>query len=83
MFSTYSLKTHKLIVEGDKENFQCQGSDILADNQAKFLLSQPTLTHLDASGNTPSERYSKNNQTGYVAANLFIIVGTLMHVRLL
>jgi uncharacterized protein YkwD len=49
-----------------------QGPVILADNQAKFLLSQPTLTRLDASGNIPSERYSKSNETGYVAENLSV-----------
>jgi uncharacterized protein YkwD len=48
-----------------------QGPD-LADNQARFLLTQPTLTHLDSSGNSPSERYSKNGETGYVAENLSV-----------
>ena len=72
-----ALKSYALsLINNERINFHLQplhqGPDILADNQAKFLLSQPTLTHLDASGNTPSERYSKNNQTGYVAENLSV-----------
>jgi uncharacterized protein YkwD len=71
-FKSYALS----IINNERINFHLQplhqGPDILADNQAKFLLTQPPLTHLDASGNTPSERYSKNNQTGYVAENLSV-----------
>jgi hypothetical protein len=60
------------------------GPDILADNQAKFLLSQPTLTHLDASGKLLQrdiQRIIKQYMLQRIF--LFIIVGTLMHVRLL
>src|SRR6266702_3287 len=49
-----------------------QGAAISADNQARFLLTQPTLTHLDSSGNTPSKRYSESGETGYVAENLSV-----------
>jgi uncharacterized protein YkwD len=71
------LKSYALALINDeriKFNLQPlhQGPDILADNQAKFLLTQPTLTHLDSSGNTPSERYSKTGETGYVAENLSV-----------
>lgn len=72
-----ALKSYALsIINNERINFHFQplhqGPDILADNQAKFLLSQSTLTHLDASGKPSSERYSKNNQTGYVAENLSV-----------
>jgi uncharacterized protein YkwD len=72
-----ALKSYTLVlINNERIKFHLQplhqGHDILADNQAKFLLSQRTLTHLDAFGNTPSERYSKNNQTGYVAENLSV-----------
>ncbi|MFY9872072.1 MAG: CAP domain-containing protein [Candidatus Nitrosopolaris sp.] len=72
-----ALKSYALsLINNERINYHFQplhqGPDILADNQAKFLLTQPTLTHLDSSGNSPSERYSKNNQTGYVAENLSV-----------
>ncbi|PWU79890.1 MAG: hypothetical protein DLM72_15045 [Candidatus Nitrosopolaris wilkensis] len=49
-----------------------QGADISADNQARFLLSQPTLTHLDSSGNIPSKRYAMNGEAGYIAETLSV-----------
>jgi hypothetical protein len=49
-----------------------EGTAISADKQAKFLLSQLTLTHLDYSGNGPSTRYLENAETGYVAENLSV-----------
>jgi uncharacterized protein YkwD len=72
-----ALKSYALsIINNERINFHLQplrqGSAISADNQARFLLTQPTLTHLDSSGNTPSERYSKNGETGYVAENLSV-----------
>jgi uncharacterized protein YkwD len=72
-----ALKSYALsIINNERIKFHLQplhqGPDILADNQAKFLLTQPTLTHLDSSGNTPSKRYSKNGETGYVAENLSV-----------
>src|SRR5438034_8918375 len=75
--STPALKSYALSVinnERSKSHLQPlrQGAAISADNQARFLLTQPTLTHLDSSGNTPSKRYSKNGETGYVAENLSV-----------
>lgn len=72
-----ALKSYALsIINNERINFHLQslreGSVISADNQARYLLTQPTLTHLDSSGNTPSERYSKNGETGYVAENLSV-----------
>ena len=72
-----SLKSYALaLINNERIKFHLQplhqGPDILAENQAKFLLTQPTLTHLDSSGNTPLERYSKNGETGYVAENLSV-----------
>jgi len=58
---------HKLHLQPLRE-----GAAISADKQAKYLLTQLTLTHLDSSGNGPSKRYSENNETGYVAENLSI-----------
>jgi uncharacterized protein YkwD len=49
-----------------------EGAAVSADNQARFLLTQLTLTHLDSSGNTPSKRYALNGETGYVAENLSV-----------
>jgi hypothetical protein len=49
-----------------------EGAAISADNQARFLLTQLTLTHLDSSGNNPSKRYALNGETGYVAENLSV-----------
>jgi uncharacterized protein YkwD len=49
-----------------------EGVAISADKQAKFLLTQLFLTHLDASGNSPSKRYLENGETGYVAENLSV-----------
>jgi hypothetical protein len=48
-----------------------EGAAISADNQARFLLTQLILTHLDSSGNTP-KRYALNGETGYVAENLSV-----------
>ena len=72
-----ALKSYALsIINNQRINFHLQplrqGTDISADGQARFLLTQPTLTHLDSSGNSPSERYSKNGETGYVAENLSV-----------
>jgi uncharacterized protein YkwD len=72
-----ALKSYALaLINNERVKFHLQplhqGPDILADNQAKFLLTQPTLTHLDSSGNSPSERYSKNGETGYAAENLSV-----------
>jgi hypothetical protein len=72
-----ALKSNALsIINNERINFHIQplrqGADILADSQARFLLIQPTLTHLDSSGNSPSERYSENGETGYVAENLCV-----------
>lgn len=49
-----------------------EGAAISADKQAKFLLTQLTLTHIDASGNGPSKRYLENGETGYVAETLSV-----------
>lgn len=49
-----------------------EGAAISADRQAKFLLTQLTLTHLDSAGNGPSKRYLENHETGYVSENISI-----------
>ncbi len=72
-----ALKSYALsIINNKRINFHLQplrqGSAISADNQARFLLTQPTLTHIDSSGNDPSKRYSENGETGYVAENLSV-----------
>ena len=71
------LKSYALsVINNERIKFHLQslrqGSAISADSQARFLLTQPTLTHLDSSGNTPSKRYSNNGETGYVAENLSV-----------
>jgi hypothetical protein len=64
-----ALKSYALsIINNERTNFHLQplrqGADISADSQARFLLTQPALS--------PSERYSKNGETGYVAENLSV-----------
>ncbi|HYT02771.1 MAG TPA: hypothetical protein VEL70_07650 [Candidatus Acidoferrum sp.] len=72
-----ALKAYALAVINNKRTkFHVQplgeGAAISADNQARFLLTQLTLTHLDSSGNTPSKRYTLNGEVGYVAENLSV-----------
>jgi uncharacterized protein YkwD len=72
-----ALKSYALqVINNQRLNFHLQslreGAAISAEKQAKFLLTQLTLTHLDSSGNSPSKRYSENGETGYVAENLSI-----------
>ena len=72
-----ALKTYALaVINNERTKFHVQplreGASISADNQARFLLTQLTLTHLDSSGNTPSKRYALNGETGYVAENLSV-----------
>jgi uncharacterized protein YkwD len=72
-----SLKVYAIgVINNERIKFQLQllrqGADISADSQARFLLSQPTLTHLDSSGNTPSKRYAMNGEAGYIAENLSV-----------
>ena len=72
-----ALKTYALaVINNERTKFHVQplreGAAISADNQARFLLTQLSLTHLDSSGNTPSKRYALNGETGYVAENLSV-----------
>jgi uncharacterized protein YkwD len=72
-----ALKSYALnIINNKRIDFHLQplrqGSAVSADNQARFLLTQPTLTHIDSSGNDPSRRYSESGETGYVAENLSV-----------
>jgi len=47
-----------------------QGEGIAAQNQANFLLTQTTITHLDYSRNSPMQRYMLSGERGYAAENL-------------
>jgi uncharacterized protein YkwD len=72
-----ALKAYALaVINNERIKFHVQplreGAAISADNQARFLLTQLTLTHLDSSGNTPSKRYALNGEAGYVAENLSV-----------
>ena len=72
-----ALKTYALaVINNERTKFHLQplreGAAISADNQARFLLTQLTLTHLDSSGNTGIKRYDLNGETGYVAENLSV-----------
>ena len=72
-----ALKAYALdVINNERNKFHTQllrqGAAISADNQARFLLTQPTLTHLDSSGNIPSKRYTLNGEVGYVAENLSV-----------
>jgi len=72
-----ALKAYALaVINNERTKFHVQplgeGAAISADNQARFLLTQPTLTHLDSSGNIPSKRYALNGEVGYVAENLSV-----------
>jgi len=72
-----ALKSYALqVINNQRLKFHLQplreGAAISAEKQAKFLLTQLTLTHVDYSGNSPSKRYSENGETGYVAESLSI-----------
>lgn len=72
-----ALKAYALdVINNERNKFHIQllreGAAISADNQARFLLTQPTLTHLDSSGNIPAKRYALNGEVGYVAENLSV-----------
>ena len=75
--SVPALKSFALqIINNQRLKFHLQplrpGAAISADKQAKFLLTQLTLTHIDSSGNGPSQRYLEDHETGYVAENLSV-----------
>ena len=47
-----------------------QGQGVAAENQAKFILTQTTITHMDSYKNSPMQRYIMTGERGYTAENL-------------
>jgi uncharacterized protein YkwD len=67
--------TYKL-VNKERQKFNVQpikeGEAIAAEKQAKYILTQPTITHLDSSGNSPRQRYLQTRETRFIGENIFI-----------